>query len=83
MSNFAIVACGGKQYGVTEGDTIRVESLPGDEGDTLSLSDVKLLSLDGVLTLGTPNVKSASAANTPLYLLEMALIKTIGSIGRP
>ena len=59
MSNFAIVECGGKQYGVTEGDTIRVESLPGDEGDTLAISNVKLLSLDGVVTLGEPNVKGA------------------------
>ena len=62
MSNFAIIECGGKQYGVTEGDTIRVESLPGDEGDTLEIDTVKLLSLDGVVTLGGPNVKGASVS---------------------
>jgi large subunit ribosomal protein L21 len=37
---FAIVRTGGKQYRVAAGDKIAVEKLPGNAGDTVSLSDV-------------------------------------------
>ena len=57
MNSFAIVETGGKQYRVHEGDTIRVESLDGDEGDTVSLDLVKLVSLNGETSVGTPNVE--------------------------
>ena len=59
MNSFAIVETGGKQYRVHEGDTIRVESLDGDEGDTVSLDLVKLVSLNGETSVGTPNVEAA------------------------
>ena len=57
MANYAIVQTGGKQYRVATGDTIRVESIPGDIGDTVELSDVRMISNDGQVTLGTPNVE--------------------------
>ena len=47
MTDFAIVQTGGKQYRVKSGDTIRVESLAGDQGDTITLDDVRLISKDG------------------------------------
>ena len=59
MNSFAIVETGGKQYRVHEGDTIRVESLDGDEGDTVSLDLVKLVSLNGETSVGTTNVEGA------------------------
>ena len=59
MNSFAIVETGEKQYRVHEGDTIRVESLDGDEGDTVSLDLVKLVSLNGETSVGTPNVEGA------------------------
>jgi|TARA_Y100001960_G_scaffold41682_2_gene40829 large subunit ribosomal protein L21 len=59
VNSFAIVETGGKQYRVHEGDTIRVESLDGDEGDTVSLDLVKLVSLNGETSVGTPNVEGA------------------------
>lgn len=59
MSNYAIVRSGGKQHRVREGDTIRVESLPATEGDTVQLDDVLLVSRDGVVTLGNPTVPGA------------------------
>ena len=59
MNSFAIVETGGKQYRVHEGDTIRVESLDGDEGDRIDLESVKLISLDGETSVGTPNVEGA------------------------
>ena len=59
MADYAIVHTGGKQYRVSTGDTIRVESIPGDLGDTVELTDVRMLSQDGQVTLGTPTVDGA------------------------
>ena len=56
MTDYAIVQTGGKQYRVQPGDVIRVELVPGDEGDTIELDDVLMLSKDGHVTLGAPNV---------------------------
>ena len=59
MVTFAIIQTGGRQYHVQEGDTIRVESLPRDEGDTVELNEVLMVSNDGVVTVGTPTVPGA------------------------
>lgn len=59
MTDYVIVQTGGKQYRVATGDTIRVESIPGDIGDTVELIDVRMVSNDGQVTLGTPNVGGA------------------------
>ena len=59
MADYAIVQTGGKQYRVETGDTIRVETLPGDEGDTVELDDVLMVSRDGTVTLGDPTVPGA------------------------
>jgi large subunit ribosomal protein L21 len=59
LSTYAIVRTGGKQYRVSPGDTIRVESLPAEEGDTIELDDVLMLSTEDGLALGTPRVSGA------------------------
>ncbi len=59
MATYAIVQTGGKQYRLQPGDTVRVESLPGDEGDFVELDDVRMVSEDGDVTLGTPNIPGA------------------------
>ena len=59
MADYAIIQTGGKQYRVTTGDTIRVESIHGDIGDTVELIDVRMVSNEGQVTLGTPNVEGA------------------------
>lgn len=57
---YAIVNTGGKQYRVQPGDTVRVEYLPGDQGDLIELEDVRLLSDDdGEVTIGAPTVEGA------------------------
>ena len=43
---YAVIATGGKQYKVTKGETLRVEKLDGDEGDTVKLDRV-LMVADG------------------------------------
>jgi len=57
---YAIVNTGGKQYRMQPGDTVRVEYLPGDQGDLIELDDVRLLSDDdGDVTVGAPTVEGA------------------------
>ena len=59
LSTYAIVRTGGKQYRVEPGDTIRVESLPVEEGETIELDDVLMLSTEDGVSLGTPRVSGA------------------------
>ena len=57
--DYAIFQTGGKQYRVKQGDTIRVESIPGDEGDAIEFDEVLMLSRDGNVSVGAPTVEGA------------------------
>ncbi len=57
--NYAIIETGGKQYRVQEGDSITVEKLPGEEGGTVELDNVLLVSKDAKVTVGQPRVDGA------------------------
>lgn len=51
---YAVIATGGKQYKVSEGDTIRVEKLPGDVGTPITLDRVLMFSDGESVTIGQP-----------------------------
>ena len=56
---YAIIETGGKQYKVTEGDTLFIEKLPVEAGDAVTFDKV-LAILDGdKATIGTPVVEGA------------------------
>ncbi len=56
----SIIVTGGKQYKVAEGDTLFIEKLPVEAGDTVKFDQV-LAVLDGdKATFGTPVVEGAS-----------------------
>lgn len=56
----AIIETGGKQYKVTEGDTLFIEKLSADSGDAIVFDKV-LAVLDGdITTIGTPAVAGAT-----------------------
>ncbi len=56
---FVIVEQGGKQYRAAEGETIDVDRLPNEVGESITLEDV-LLSVDGdKVVVGTPTIKGA------------------------
>jgi len=59
VATYAVVQTGSKQYLVREGDTIRVESLPHEQGETIELKDVRVLSHEGKVTVGNPTVPGA------------------------
>lgn len=51
---FAIIQTGGKQYRVSPGDILRVERLPGERGDEVSLTQVLLVADDANIQVGRP-----------------------------
>ncbi len=61
---YAIIATGGKQYKVSEGDIIRVEKLSGEAGDTVTFDEVVAVS-DGELKVGS-DVSGSSVTATVL-----------------
>ena len=56
---YAIIRTGGKQYQVAAGDTLRVEKLKGEVGDTVELSDVLLVADGDDVKVGKPVVDGA------------------------
>jgi large subunit ribosomal protein L21 len=64
IMKYAIVQSGGKQYKAVEGATIDVDRLPLEEGKKLDISDVLLISDEGKITVGTPNVAGAKVSAT-------------------
>ncbi len=56
---YAVVETGGRQYRVSPGDTIEVEKLPGDVGDTVSLTRILMLGDGEAVTIGAPCLDGA------------------------
>jgi len=59
---YAIIATGGKQYKVSEGDLVKVEKLDVQEGDTVTFDQVVAVS-DGTLKVGADVAKSTVTAS--------------------
>ncbi len=57
---YAVIRTGGKQYRVTSGELLRIESLKGDVGSQVEFSDVLLTANAGSVQIGTPLVAGAS-----------------------
>ena len=60
---YAIIATGGKQYKVSEGDIIRVEKLGVEAGETFTFDQVLAVNNDG-LKVGAPTVDGATVTAT-------------------
>ena len=64
---FAVFASGGKQYRVGEGDTVKIEKLPGDlkEGDKVTFENVLMIDNGASdVTLGSPFIKGSAVTAT-------------------
>ena len=57
---YAVVESGGKQYRVEEGETLRVEKLPGEIGQTIAFDNVLLYSDGENLKIGQPVLSGAA-----------------------
>lgn len=58
--SYAVIETGGKQYRVTAGDTLDVERLPVEAGQTTTFDRVLLVNRDGRVLVGTPTVTNAA-----------------------
>ena len=60
---YAVIKTGGKQYRVSQGDTLRVEKLAGNRGDKVTFDEVLMIG-GGALKLGRPLVPGAKVVAT-------------------
>jgi large subunit ribosomal protein L21 len=61
---YAIVATGGKQYRVKEGEKLRVEKLTAEAGETVELDQVLLVGEGEDVKVGAPYVEGAKVTAT-------------------
>ncbi|OGY29040.1 MAG: 50S ribosomal protein L21 [Candidatus Woykebacteria bacterium RIFCSPHIGHO2_12_FULL_43_10] len=57
---YAVIKTGGKQYRVSEGETLDVEKLPIESGKEVVFEDVLLVKDGDCVLVGTPRVDKAS-----------------------
>jgi large subunit ribosomal protein L21 len=58
---YAVIRTGGKQYRVSQGDTLRIEKLPGDVGSAITFDEVLMLGGEKV-AVGKPLVAGAKVS---------------------
>lgn len=63
---FAVIKTGGKQYRVAPGDKLKVEALPVEAGQQVTLDQVLAVGGSGEVRVGTPLVAGAAVTATVL-----------------
>lgn len=61
---YAVIKTGGKQYKVSEGQTLKVEKLAADEGASVDLDQVMLVADGDNIKVGTPYVEGGKVTAT-------------------
>ena len=56
---YAVVTSGGKQYKVKEGETLKVEKIPGDVGSSIKFDRVLMISDGNAVSIGQPVLDDA------------------------
>lgn len=56
---YAVFTAGGKQYKVSEGDTLYIEKINAEAGATVKFEEILLIEDNGNVTVGNPFVKGA------------------------
>ncbi len=56
---YAIIETGGKQYRVSEGETLFIEMVDTEPGESFEIDRVLAVSKDGQLTVGSPVIEGA------------------------
>ena len=59
---FAVIQTGGKQYKVAKHDVVKVEKLPAEVGESVTLDDVRMVGGDGAPQVGAPQLNGASVS---------------------
>jgi len=71
---YAVVATGGKQYKVEEGETLRVEKIAGDVGSSVTFDRVLMISDGETVSIGQPVLDDASVEG---HIVEQGKSKKI------
>ena len=56
---YAVIVTGGKQYRVIQGETLKVEKLDVEAGNSIEITDVLMLGDGEKVTVGTPKISGA------------------------
>jgi len=71
---YAVIASGGKQYKVEQGEVLRVEKLPGDPGTPITFDRVLMVSDGEAVRIGTPVLDDVSVQG---HIVEQGKAKKI------
>ena len=63
MRMYAVVKTGGKQYRVSEGQTLKVEKINADEGASVELDKVLMVANGDDVKVGSPYLDGGSVPN--------------------
>ncbi|RDH90676.1 MAG: 50S ribosomal protein L21 [endosymbiont of Seepiophila jonesi] len=61
---YAVIQTGGKQYRVSEGDTVKVEKLDADQGASVELDKVLMVADGEDIKVGTPYIDGGKVTAT-------------------
>lgn len=61
---YAVIATGGKQYRVAQGDTIRIEKLTADEGSDIEFEKVLMIADGDDVKVGAPYIDGGKVSAT-------------------
>jgi len=71
---YAVIKTGGKQFRVSQGDTLDVEKLTGEVGQQVTLEPVLFIGGNGEVKIGTPTLTDAKVT---VEIVEHTLAKKI------
>ncbi len=61
---YAVIKTGGKQYRVTEGETVKIEKLEAEEGSKVEFDNVLMIGDGDTVKIGTPEVSGGKVTAT-------------------
>jgi large subunit ribosomal protein L21 len=71
---YAVISTGGKQYKVSEGETLRIERIPGEIGAPVSFDRVLMLSDGKTVEVGQPTLTDVAVTG---HIVEQGKAKKI------
>ena len=71
---YAVISTGGKQYKVSEGETIKIEKIPGEIGETVSFDRVLMFSNGETIQVGQPTLAEVAVTG---HIVEQGKAKKI------
>jgi large subunit ribosomal protein L21 len=64
LEMYAVIKTGGKQYRVSEGETLRIETLDANEGDSVDFDQVLMVGEGEDVRIGTPLLEGGKVTAT-------------------